>query len=217
MRYTGPKCRQCRREGVKLFLKGDRCETPKCAVVRRNTVPGAHGPSRSKPTEYARQLREKQKAKRIFGLNETQFANLYMEAAATTQPTADYMMSVLELRADNVLYRSRLVDSRAQARQMINHGLFMINGKKIKTPSIRLRAGDVLSLDPVAKANNYFVSREVNQATTAKWLEVNTKNFSVTVAQMPEKDDFENIVESRLLVEYYSRSYAVSLVWTLPT
>lgn len=206
MRYTGPKCRQCRREGVKLFLKGDRCETPKCAVVRRNNVPGAHGPKRGKPTEYSRQLREKQKCKRIFGLNETQFANLYAEAASTNQPTADYIMTVLEIRADNILYRSRLVDSRSQARQMINHGLFLINGKKIKTPSIRLRAGDVLSLDPVCKSNNYFVSREVTQASTAKWLEVNKKNFSVTVAQMPEKNDFENIVESRLLVEYYSRS-----------
>lgn len=206
MRYTGPKCRLCRREGVKLFLKGDRCETPKCAVVRRATPPGMHGASRSKPTEYAKQLREKQKAKRIFGLNETQFANLYAEAAASSQPTADYMMSVLELRADNVLYRSRLVDSRHQARQMINHGLFMVNGKKIKTPSIRLRVGDVLSLDPAAKGNNYFVSREVNQPTTAKWLEVSPKSFSVTVAQAPEKDDFEQVIESRMLVEYYSRS-----------
>lgn len=206
MRYTGPKCRICRREGVKLFLKGDRCETPKCAVVRRNTPPGAHGASRGKPTEYARQLREKQKAKRMFGLNETQFANLYREAAASSQPTADYIMSVLELRADNVLYRSRLVDSRSQARQMINHGMFMVNGKKIQTASIRLRAGDVLSLDPASKSNNYFVSREVNQPTTAKWLEVNPKMFSVTVSQSPEKDDFDNVIESRLLVEYYSRS-----------
>lgn len=191
---------------MKLFLKGDRCETPKCAVTRRATPPGAHGASRSKPTEYAKQLREKQKAKRIFGLNETQFANLYQEAANSSHPTAEYIMSVLELRADNVLYRSRLVDSRWQARQMIVHGLFMLNGKKIKTPSIRLRAGDVLSLDPAAKANNFFVSREVNQPTSAKWLEVNTKNFAVTVSQSPEKDDFENIIESRLLVEYYSRS-----------
>lgn len=208
MRYTGPKCRICRREGVKLFLKGDRCETPKCAVVRRNTPPGAsaNGRRRGKPTEYARQLREKQKTKRMFGLNETQFANLYAEAAASPQPTAEYMLSVLELRADNVLYRSRLVDSRQQARQMINHGLFQLNGKKIQTPSIRLRAGDVLSVDPVAKSNNYFVSREVTQASTAKWLEVNAKNFSVTVAQSPEKEDFESIIEGRLLVEYYSRS-----------
>lgn len=191
---------------MKLFLKGDRCETPKCAVVRRATPPGAHGQSRNKPTEYARQLREKQKAKRMFGLNETQFANLYSEAAASSLPTADYIMSVLELRADNVLYRSRLVDSRAQARQMIVHGMFLLNGKKIKTPSIRLRAGDVLSLDPASKANNYFVSREVAQASTAKWLEVNAKNFAVTISQSPEKEDFENIIESRLLVEYYSRS-----------
>ena len=191
---------------MKLFLKGDRCETPKCAVVRRATPPGMHGASRSKPTEYAKQLREKQKAKRIFGLNETQFANLYAEAAASNSPTADYMMSVLELRADNVLYRSRLVDSRQQARQMINHGLFMVNGKKIKTPSIRLRVGDVLSLDPDCKSNNFFVSREITQPATAKWLQVSPKSFSVTVAQSPEKDDFEQVIESRMLVEYYSRS-----------
>lgn len=205
MRYTGPKCRLCRREGVKLFLKGDRCEGPKCAIVTRNTKPGMHSRG-GKPTEYARQLREKQKAKRIFGLNETQFRNLYLEASASSASTADYMMQVLERRADNVLYRSRIVDSRWQARQMISHGLFLLNGKPIKTPSIRMKVGDVLSLSTASKSNDYFINRKITKDTSPKWMEIDAKNFTVTFATMPEAGDFENIIESRYLVEFYSRN-----------
>ncbi len=188
-----------------MFLKGDRCEGPKCAIVTNNTKPGVHSRG-GKPTEYARQLREKQKAKRIFGLNETQFRNLYIEASASATSTADYMMQVLESRVDNVLYRSRIVDSRSQARQMLSHGLFLLNGKTIKTPSIRMKTGDVLSISPVAKANDYFVNRKIAKDTSPKWMEVDAKNFSVTFASMPEAGDFENIIESRYLVEFYSRN-----------
>jgi len=204
MRYTGPKCRLCRREGVKLFLKGERCETQKCAIVRRGTRPGQHSRG-SKPTEYARQLREKQKAKRIYGLNERQFSNLFAEAANSAKSTGEYMLEKLELRLDSALYRSGLVDSRSQSRQMVSHGLFMVNGRKVLTPSIRLRVGDKVELRPEARKNSFFVDRKISKDTSPRWLETNTKNYSFVVAQLPEGDDFEQIIESRLIVEYYSR------------
>ncbi len=203
MRYTGPKCRLCRREGVKLFLKGDRCETQKCAVVKRNTKPGQQGRS-SKPTEYAKQLREKQKAKRIYGLTETQFENLFAEASKSSRATGDYMLEMLERRIDSALYRSGLVDSRSQARQLISHGLFMVNGKKVKTPSIRLRMGDKVSLKTEAKGNNFFVNKTTT-ASKLRWLDINDKAYSFQVTAIPEGNDLEASIESRLIVEYYSR------------
>lgn len=203
MRITGPKCRMCRREGVKLFLKGSRCETQKCAVVKRQSKPGQQGRS-SKPTEYARQLREKQKAKRIYGLTETQFANLFAEASKSSRATGEYMLEMLERRIDNAIYRAGLADSRNQARQLVSHGLFLVNGKKVKTPSIRLRAGDKVSLRPEAKGNNLFVNKQ-GAASNVRWMSINEKAFALEVTGLPEGDDLESSIESRLIVEYYSR------------
>lgn len=206
MRYTGPKCRLCRRAGVKLFLKGERCETQKCAITKRGTKPGAHPRAFGKVSEYGRQLRAKQMAKRIFGTNERQFQNLYEKASASEIPTATYMMRALEMRADNVLYRSGIASSRSEARQMISHGLFELNGRRIYTPSIALRLEDELAPSEKAAKNNHFAGFKIAKDNSPKWLSLNPKKFSVKVIALPEEDDFEQVIETRLIVEYYSRT-----------
>lgn len=206
MRYTGPKCRLCRREGVKLFLKGEKCEGTKCTLNKRQTIPGQHGRS-GKPTEYARQLREKQKAKRIFGLNEKQFYNLFKEASSTKGTATDvYIMRSLELRLDSAVYRSGIVTSRNTARQLVGHGLMLVNGKRVKTPSIQLRVGDVVSLSENTKASPLFAGKKIGKDLSPKWMEVNAKDMSFTVVANPETADFESIIESRYIVEYYTRN-----------
>lgn len=206
MRYTGPKCRLCRREGVKLFLKGEKCEGTKCTLSKRQSIPGMHGRS-GKPTEYARQLREKQKAKRIFGMSETQFQNLFNEASGTKGTATDiYIMRSLELRIDNAVYRSGFTPSRNTARQIVSHALVVLNGKKVKTPSIRLKVGDVISLSDTVKASPLFAAKKLGKDLSPKWMEIDAKNWTITITALPEITDFESIIESRYIVEYYTRN-----------
>ena len=151
-KYTGPDCRQCRREGAKLFLKGDRCYSAKCALVKRSSVPGQHGVSRKKITDYGQQLREKQKTKRIYGLGEKQFHNYYLKAEKMRGVTGTNMLVLLERRLDNVVYRLGLGTSRAQARQIVNHGLITVNGKKVNIPSYLVSVGDIIAVNLSASA-----------------------------------------------------------------
>lgn len=206
MRYTGPKCRQCRREGEKLFLKGERCETPKCSFLKKNYAPGQHGQGFSKMTEYAKQLRAKQKAKRIFGVSEKQFLSYYKKATAQkTLVSGDALMQNLERRVDNVLYRAGLAVSRNQARQFISHGLCLLNGKKILTPSIQVKVGDVLSINSSMSKNDVFEVLAKTKIQIPSWLKVDLKKLSVEIVIMPEQKNFEQAINVQPIIEFYSR------------
>lgn len=206
MRYTGPKCRQCRREGEKLFLKGERCETQKCAFLKRSYSPGLHGQGFNKKTEYARQLREKQKAKRIFGLSEKQFAGYSKKAGAQKKiTTGDALMQALETRIDNVIYRSGFASSRVQARQFVSHGLCTLNGKKIKTPSIQVRMGDKFAIKEAFQKNEIMEEHKKAKVKVPTWLKVNLPTMSGEVIEMPEQKDFEQSISVQPIIEFYSR------------
>ncbi len=206
MKYTGPRCRLCRREGKKLFLKGEKCFTQKCPVTRRNYPPGQHKKTFGKPTEYAIQLREKQKAKRIYGLNETQFANYYARAVRKKgSVTGDMMFALLESRFDNVIYRSGLADSRNQARQFVSHGLLKLNGKVVTIPSIQVRAGDYFEITDAQKENQVFREKKNQKTDVPGWLELDIKNLKGNVKRELAKEDLPNEVDAQLIVEYYSR------------
>ncbi len=206
MRYTGPKCRQCRREGEKLFLKGDRCESQKCAFLKKNYAPGLHGQGFKKMTEYARQLREKQKAKRIFGLSEKQFSGYNTKAGAQKELTAgDALMQNLETRIDNVIYRSGMAFSRVQARQFVSHGLCTLNGKKIKTPSIQVKVGDKFAIKNAFQKNEIFAELKKAKVKVPTWIKVNMPTLSGEVMEMPTQKDFEQSINVQPIIEFYSR------------
>lgn len=207
-RYTGPSCKLCRREGEKLFLKGARCESQKCAITRKNYIPGIHGGQRkrfTKLSEYAKQLREKQKAKRIFGLSEKQFHLYYEKADNIGGITGDNLLVLLERRLDNAVYRSGLADSRAQGRQMVNHGLVTLNGKKVTIPSIIVQPGDKFAVKDKTKSSKLFENKIKQKDQSPKWLEVDLKNLSAEVKMLPDHDDIESSIESQLIVEFYSK------------
>lgn len=206
MRETGPKCRQCRREGEKLFLKGERCESQKCAFLKRSYAPGMHGQGFNKKTEYAKQLREKQKAKRIFGLGEKQFT-LYNKKASSQKAmtTGDALMTSLEVRIDNVIYRSGFAFSRAQARQFVSHGLCTLNGKKIKTPSIQVKVGDKFEIKAAFQKADIVTELKKIKAKVPTWLKVNQATMQGEVVAMPEQKDFEQSVSVQPIIEFYSR------------
>jgi small subunit ribosomal protein S4 len=205
-RYTGPVCRLCRRERMKLFLKGTKCDTMRCPIERRPYPPGQHGRGRIRESEYLLQLREKQKARRIYGLLEKQFRNLYAEAARQKGITGENLLRMLECRADNIVFRSGFASSRNQARQLVRHGHVSVNGKRVTIPSYTLRKGDVLELR--AKAKQMIVIRhniDTLDRTVPQWLEVTVADHKAIVRELPLRAQIEIPVREQLIVELYSK------------
>jgi len=206
-RYTGPVCRLCRREGVKLYLKGQRCYSEKCAFDKRPFVPGQHGAARKKMTQYALQLRAKQTMKRIYGVLEKQFRNYFAEAVKTKGVTGERLVKIVESRLDNVVFRMGFAFSRKQARQLVNHGHVYVNGKKVNIPSYRLKEGDIVeikeksrSIPSVKEAAELFKDRMV-----PKWLEVDYDSFRGTFLRAPELDEIDLPADVQAIVELYSK------------
>ncbi len=206
-KYTGADCKQCRREGCKLFLKGDRCVTGKCALERRPTVPGQHGEAslRKKPTGYALQLREKQKVKRAYGLLERQFKMYYLEAKRQKGATGEVMLSLLERRLDNVVYRLGLGASRAECRQIVNHGHITVNGKTVNIPSYQVKVGDVVAVKESDKNSAQFKEIKGGKIIAPKWLEVDSSTLSGKVIANPDRSDIDLNISEHLIIELYSR------------
>lgn len=206
-RYTGPACRLCRREGTKLFLKGERCMSDKCSVARRPQAPGQHGANTKKLKEYGMQLREKQKARRYYGVLENQFKHYYDVAAKQEGVTGENLLSLLERRFDNVVYRMGLAESRKEARQLVTHGHFSINGKKANVPSIIVKQGDVIALRENARSSEKFkgLMEAMESNNAPKWLEVDNSAVSAKVVALPKRDDIDFPFEERLIVELYSK------------
>lgn len=207
-RYTEPVCRLCRREGQKLFLKGDRCYSNKCAVDRRPHPPGMHGQSRGKkPTEYGIQLREKQKARRIYGVMEKQFRGYFKKAARQKGRTGENLLRLLERRLDNVVYRFGFAASRPEARQFVTHGHITVNGKRVDIPSYLVNVGEVISFKEKSREINRI--KELTEAladrTVPAWLSLDTEAVTGTVIQMPSREDVQIPIEEHLIVERYSR------------
>jgi small subunit ribosomal protein S4 len=200
-------CRICRREGMKLYLKGTRCETEKCAFERRGYAPGQHGQKRRKETEYGLQLREKQKVKRIYGLFERQFRRYFSIAARKKGVTGETLLQLLEQRLDNTIYRMGFAESRRQARQVVRHGQILVNGKKVDIPSFTLKAGDKISITENFKENvGLKRSLETLQKRgVPEWLEVDTGTLSGTFKKIPTKDEIALPVQEQLIVELYSK------------
>ena len=206
-RYTGPSCKLCRREGKKLFLKGDRCLTDKCAVARRTTVPGQHGAGRKTVKEYGMQLREKQTARRYYGVQEKQFVNYYEMADNKEGIAGENLLTILECRLDNIVYRMGLASSRKEARQFVRHAHFTLNGKKVDIPSIICKPGDVIALKDKSKASEKFkgLAELMETAVVPAWLEVDKENLSAKVAQLPKREDIDFPFEEQLIIELYSK------------
>ena len=206
-RYTGPVCKLCRREKTKLFLKGTRCESPKCPIEKGRPPPGEHGRGRVRESEYLLQLREKQKAKRFYGVLEKQFRSYYEEAARAKGVTGEELMRICESRLDNVVYRAGLAMNRPMARQMVSHGHFEVNGKKVNIPSFRVRVGDVVSVRGRAKSMGRIVENAsyAESRLIPEWLSANLKELSVQVLQLPDRSQMEAPVQEQLIVEYYSK------------
>ena len=206
-RYTGPVCRLCRREGTKLFLKGERCMTGKCALDRRSTAPGQHGAANKKVREYGMQLREKQKTKRYYGVLEKQFANYYSEAERKTGMTGENLLVLLERRLDNVVYRMGMADSRREARQLVLHAHFTLNGKKVNIPSISVKVGDVIAIKETSRdlTKVKALLEGLSSKLTPKWLEVNKENGTAKVVALPAREDIDFEINEQLIVEFYSK------------
>ncbi len=205
-RYTGASCRQCRREGMKLFLKGDRCYTDKCALDRRNYAPGQHGQGRKKVSNYGEQLREKQKVKRIYGVLETQFRNLYERAEKMYGKTGANLLSLLERRLDNVVYRMGLAASRKEARQLVTHAHFTLNGKKVDIPSLTVNVGDVIAVKETSKSSAKFKALvEDNTRIAPNWLENNLDEMCAKVVSLPTREDIDLEIAEHLIIELYSK------------
>jgi len=206
-RYTGPVCKLCRREGVKLFLKGDKCMT-KCTLERRNTRPGQHGTSRPrKASGYALQLREKQKVRRTYGVLERQFRKHFDTAARKTGRTSENLLQILEMRLDNLVYRLGFGDSRAQARQLVNHGHFAVNGRKTDIASFIVKPNDVISVRERSKGLEYFKTRSLMlaQKGVPAWLRLDIADMSGRVMSLPTRTELELPFEEQMVVEYYQR------------
>ncbi len=204
-RYTGPSCRLCRREGQKLYLKGERCFTDKCAIDRRGYAPGQHGQGRKKISNYGLQLREKQKAKRFYGLLETQFRSYFDKADNMPGITGENLLRILETRLDNAAYRMGMATSRKEARQLVTHGHFLVNGKKVDIPSYLIAVGDVIAVKE--KSRNSAKFKELAEAATnvPNWVQVNFENLEGKVISLPTRDDIDIPIAEHLIVELYSR------------
>lgn len=209
-RYTGPVCKLCRRAGEKLYLKGEKCYTSKCPMERRGYPPGEHGQSRRfrhRETEYAMQLREKQKARYFYGVLERQFRRYFREAERRPGPTGKNLVIILETRLDNVVHRSGFANSRAQARQLINHGHFDVNGKRVDIPSYLVEPGDVLSVHPTSRHLTYFrrLRESLQDATPPGWLSLDPESMEAQVLGLPSSEMVQVPFDERLIVDYYSR------------
>ena len=206
-RYTEAVCRQCRREGQKLFLKGDRCDTDKCAMTNRAFAPGQHGQGRSKNSEYGQQLREKQKAKKFYGVLESQFRSYFEMAERRPGQTGENLLSILESRLDNVVYRLGFAMSRAEARQMVSHGHITVNGRKVNIPSYQVKPGMIIALkDSSRSIEKIKANIEANAFRVApKWLEYDANNNLAKVIAVPARDDVDLPIEEHLIVELYSK------------
>ena len=206
-RYTGSVCRLCRREGQKLFLKGERCYSDKCALVRREYAPGQHGQGRKKVSEYGIQLRAKQKAKRYYGVLENQFYHYFELAEKKTGMTGENLLRLLECRLDNVVYRMGLAASRKEARQLVLHNHYTLNGKKVNIPSIQVKVGDVIAVSDNSKTSEKIKAVvEANSARPVpKWLEFNGETLTGRVVELPNREDIDLDVAEHLIVELYSK------------
>ena len=208
-RYRGPVCRLCRREGVKLFLKGERCHSEKCAIEKRNFVPGQHGKDRkSKLVGYGLQLREKQKTRRVYGLLETQFRNNFEKAVLQKGITGENLLSNLERRLDSVIYRMGLGTSRAQARQVVRHGHIQVNGRKVNIPSFQVKIGDEVAVREPSKNNpTILMARDATaHAPAPSWMEVDRENLRGRIIALPKRDELVQIpINEQLIVELYSK------------
>ena len=204
-RYTGADCRRCRREGEKLFLKGERCLTEKCAVERRAYPPGEHGRGRQKQSEYRLQLREKQKARRYYGVLEKQFANYYDKASRQPGVTGENLLRLLEARLDNVLVRLGFAGSRRQARQLILHGHWTVNGRRVNVPSYQVKPDDVIAVKATSKAQP--IIRDATDLTSAvpAWLQADYDGLTAKVLRHPERAEIDTPVQEQLIVELYSK------------
>lgn len=206
-RYTGAVCRLCRREGQKLFLKGERCYSDKCSVGIRAYAPGQHGQGRKKSSEYGLQLRAKQKARRFYGVQEGQFYHYFELAERKQGITGENLLQILESRLDNVVYRAGFASSRAEARQLVGHGHYEVNGKRVDIASYLLRAGDVIAVCEKSKASEKF--KAVIEANGARpvpeWMDLDRDNLSVKVVALPERSQIDAPVEEQLIVEFYSK------------
>ncbi|MDI9505262.1 MAG: 30S ribosomal protein S4 [Candidatus Excrementavichristensenella sp.] len=207
-RYTGSVCRLCRREGTKLFLKGDRCYGPNCAVGKRPTPPGEHGQARQRRrSEYGMQLREKQKARRAYGVMETQFHRYFLKAERQHGITGENLLVMLERRLDNVVYRLGFGTSRPQARQLVRHNHILVNGKKVNIPSYLVSANDVITVKPKTAELDHFKNLRETGASRLipKWLSLDAAELKATVTAMPQRDDIDLTIQENMIVEFYSR------------
>ena len=204
-KYINADCRLCRREGTKLFLKGERCTSKKCALDKRPGVPGMHPNTRKKPTEYLIQLREKQKVKRAYGLLEKQFHGYYEKAERMKGKTGETMLSLLERRLDNVCYRLGLGSSRAMARQIVNHTHILVNGKTINIPSYQVKVGDVISLKETSAKIPLFAGIKESRVIVPKWLEFDPAKLTGKVVALPQRDDIDLTIAEHLIIELYSK------------
>ncbi|HHV60272.1 MAG TPA: 30S ribosomal protein S4 [Clostridiaceae bacterium] len=206
-RYTDASCKLCRREGEKLFLKGERCYTNKCSISRRNYAPGQHGQGRKKLSEYGIQLREKQKARRFYGILEKQFRKYFDMASARKGITGENLLQILETRLDNIVYRLGLATSRPEARQLVTHGHFLVNGKKVNIPSMLLKEGDVVSIRESSRDSEKF--KDVREVTESKvvpeWLSYDADNWTGKVVRLPSRQDIDVNIREHLIVELYSK------------
>jgi small subunit ribosomal protein S4 len=204
-RETGPQCKQCRREGLKLFLKGERCLTDKCSVERRPYPPGQHGRGRVRQSEYRHQLREKQKARRYYQLLEKQFRSYYDKASRQPGVTGENLLRLLERRLDNVVVRLGFASSRRQARQLIGHGHFAVNGRRVNKPSYQLRPGDVISVRDTSRARPVINEATELTATVPAWLQADYDSLTAKVLRLPEREEISTPVQEQLIVELYSK------------
>ena len=202
---TSPACKQCRREGLKLYLKGERCLTDRCAIDRRSYAPGEHGRRRTKQTEYLTQLREKQKARRYYGLLEKQFRNYYERANRQSGITGENLLRLLEIRLDNVVYRLGFAVSRRQARQLVMHGHFMVNGRRVDIPSYRVKPDDIVAVMPNSTARDLIKEATDLTASVSPWLQADHDNLSGKILKYPEREEIDVPVQEQLIVELYSK------------
>jgi len=206
-RYTGPDCKRCRREKTKLYLKGAKCDSPKCPIEIRPYPPGEHGRNRPKESEYLLQVREKQKARRIYGVLEKQFGNYYEEATKTRGKTGEALLQILESRLDNVIYRAGFAKSRDMARQVVRHGHVLVNGKKVDIPSYRVSESDIVEIAEKSRQLTPFVvaQAEAGDRTVPAWMEVIPAKLRILIHALPSRAQIDTLVQEQLIVEYYSK------------
>ena len=205
-RYTGPNCKMCRREGCKLYLKGERCTNGKCAFDHRSTAPGQHGAARKKVGEYGKHLREKQKTRRYYGVLEKQFRSYYRMAEKMEGITGANLLCLLERRLDNVIYRMGIGSSRSQARQLVTHAHFTVNGRNVNIASFSVKVGDVIAVKETKKDNKYFAEiKQMKVGAMPKWLEFNPETLEGKIIALPQRDDIDSQIAEHMIVELYSK------------